>query len=41
MPRLTDETVLAVGRLAAISIVRWDSDQPPSLVSFNDTGHLS
>jgi broad specificity phosphatase PhoE len=24
----------------AITIVQWDSDQPPALVSFNDTGHL-
>jgi serine/threonine-protein phosphatase PGAM5 len=24
----------------AITIVKWDSDQPPTLVSFNDTGHL-
>jgi probable phosphoglycerate mutase len=24
----------------AITIVRWDSDRPPALVSFNDTGHL-
>ncbi|MFI6784555.1 histidine phosphatase family protein [Micromonospora sp. NPDC050276] len=24
----------------AITIVRWDSDRPPTLVSFNDTGHL-
>lgn len=24
----------------AISIVQWDSDRPPTLVSFNDTGHL-
>ena len=24
----------------AITIVQWDSDRPPTLVSFNDTGHL-
>jgi serine/threonine-protein phosphatase PGAM5 len=24
----------------AITIVQWDSDRPPALVSFNDTGHL-
>jgi serine/threonine-protein phosphatase PGAM5 len=24
----------------AINIVQWESDQPPTLVSFNDTGHL-
>ena len=24
----------------AITIVQWDSDRPPMLVSFNDTGHL-
>lgn len=24
----------------AITIVQWDSDRPPILVSFNDTGHL-
>ena len=24
----------------AITIVRWDSGLPPTLVSFNDTGHL-
>jgi serine/threonine-protein phosphatase PGAM5 len=24
----------------AITIVRWDSERPPTLVSFNDTGHL-
>lgn len=24
----------------AISILQWDSDRPPTLVSFNDTGHL-
>ncbi len=24
----------------AITIVRWDSGRPPTLVSFNDTGHL-
>jgi WD40 repeat protein len=24
----------------AITIVQWDSDPPPTLVSFNDTGHL-
>lgn len=24
----------------AITIVRWNSDRPPTLVSFNDTGHL-
>jgi probable phosphoglycerate mutase len=23
-----------------LTIVRWDSDRPPTLVSFNDTGHL-
>jgi probable phosphoglycerate mutase len=25
---------------SAITIVQWDSDRPPTLVSFNDTGHL-
>jgi serine/threonine-protein phosphatase PGAM5 len=25
----------------AITIVRWDADRPPVLVSFNDTGHLT
>jgi broad specificity phosphatase PhoE len=25
----------------AITIVQWDSDRPPTLVSFNDTGHLA
>lgn len=25
----------------AITVLRWDSDRPPTLVSFNDTGHLS
>ncbi|TDC38654.1 histidine phosphatase family protein [Micromonospora sp. 15K316] len=24
----------------AITIVQWDSDRPPTLISFNDTGHL-
>lgn len=24
----------------AITIVRWSSDRPPALVTFNDTGHL-
>ena len=24
----------------AITILQWDSDRPPTLVSFNDTGHL-
>lgn len=24
----------------AITVVRWDPDRPPALVSFNDTGHL-
>jgi serine/threonine-protein phosphatase PGAM5 len=24
----------------ALTIVQWDSDRPPTLVSFNDTGHL-
>jgi serine/threonine-protein phosphatase PGAM5 len=24
----------------AITIVQWESDRPPTLVSFNDTGHL-
>jgi len=24
----------------ATTIVQWDSDRPPTLVSFNDTGHL-
>ncbi|MEV4118705.1 histidine phosphatase family protein [Micromonospora sp. NPDC049645] len=24
----------------AITVVRWDSDRPPTLVSFNDTEHL-
>jgi serine/threonine-protein phosphatase PGAM5 len=24
----------------AITIVQWDPDRPPALVSFNDTGHL-
>jgi serine/threonine-protein phosphatase PGAM5 len=24
----------------AITVVQWDSDRPPTLVSFNDTGHL-
>ena len=24
----------------AITIVQWDSDRPPTLVSFNDIGHL-
>jgi len=24
----------------AITIVQWDTDRPPTLVSFNDTGHL-
>ncbi|MFC0533424.1 histidine phosphatase family protein [Phytohabitans kaempferiae] len=24
----------------AITIAQWDSDRPPTLVSFNDTGHL-
>jgi serine/threonine-protein phosphatase PGAM5 len=24
----------------AISIVQWETDRPPTLVSFNDTGHL-
>lgn len=24
----------------AITIVQWDSDRPPALISFNDTGHL-
>lgn len=24
----------------AITIVQWNSDRPPTLVSFNDTGHL-
>lgn len=24
----------------AITIVQWDSDRPPTLVSFNDTGDL-
>ncbi|GGJ99997.1 phosphoglycerate mutase [Pilimelia anulata] len=24
----------------AITIVRWDTNRPPTLVSFNDTGHL-
>ncbi|MEV2240420.1 histidine phosphatase family protein [Micromonospora sp. NPDC049891] len=24
----------------ALTIVHWDSDRPPTLVSFNDTGHL-
>ena len=24
----------------AITVVQWDSDRPPVLVSFNDTGHL-
>ncbi|MFC0505068.1 histidine phosphatase family protein [Micromonospora costi] len=23
-----------------ITVARWDSDRPPTLVSFNDTGHL-
>nr|BFE71088.1 histidine phosphatase family protein [Actinoplanes digitatis] len=23
-----------------ITVVRWDADRPPALVSFNDTGHL-
>ncbi|MFC0533315.1 histidine phosphatase family protein, partial [Phytohabitans kaempferiae] len=25
----------------AITIVQWDFDRPPNLVSFNDTGHLA
>jgi serine/threonine-protein phosphatase PGAM5 len=24
----------------AITVLQWDSDRPPTLVSFNDTGHL-
>ena len=24
----------------AITIVQWDSDRPPTLITFNDTGHL-
>ena len=24
----------------AITIVQWEADRPPTLVSFNDTGHL-
>jgi serine/threonine-protein phosphatase PGAM5 len=24
----------------AITVVQWDSDRPPTLASFNDTGHL-
>jgi histidine phosphatase superfamily protein (branch 1) len=24
----------------AITILQWDSDRPPTLVSFNGTGHL-
>ncbi|WP_238009955.1 histidine phosphatase family protein [Dactylosporangium sp. AC04546] len=24
----------------AITVVQWDADRPPALVSFNDTGHL-
>jgi len=24
----------------AISIVQWDTDRPPTLITFNDTGHL-
>lgn len=24
----------------AITIVQWDSDRPPTLLAFNDTGHL-
>jgi serine/threonine-protein phosphatase PGAM5 len=24
----------------AITVVQWDSDRPPTLVTFNDTGHL-
>jgi serine/threonine-protein phosphatase PGAM5 len=24
----------------AITVVRWETDRPPTLVSFNDTGHL-
>ena len=24
----------------AVTVVRWETDRPPTLVSFNDTGHL-
>ena len=24
----------------AITVVQWDSDRPPTLISYNDTGHL-